>query len=101
MRKITFTADDKVAQHASEAARKIGKNLDQVVLDYLEQLAGSAQSRFSDKTYCALLDEAAKGLADVAAGSSSDARASILAIQTRRSASRIRNAPRTESKTPL
>ncbi len=80
MRNITFTADDKVAQHASEAARKIGKSLDQVVLDYLEQLAGSAQRRFSDKTYCALLDEAAKGLADVAAGRSSDARTSILAI---------------------
>lgn len=43
----------------------------------------------SDKTYCALLDEAEKGLADVAAG-----RTSILAIQARRSALRIRNALR-------
>jgi hypothetical protein len=54
-------------------------------------------SQYSAKTYCALLDEAAKGLADVAAGRSSDARTSILAIQTRRGASRIQNAPPTES----
>jgi hypothetical protein len=40
---ITFTVDDQVAQHASEAAQKMGKSLDQVVLNYLEQLAGSAQ----------------------------------------------------------
>lgn len=52
---------------------------------------------YSDKTYCALLDEAEKGLADVAAGRSSDARASILAIQARRSVLGIQNAPRTES----
>jgi hypothetical protein len=51
----------------------------------------------SDKTYCALLNEAEKGLADIAAGRSSDARASILAIQARRSALRIRNALRHES----
>jgi hypothetical protein len=55
------------------------------------------QCTYSDKTYCALLDEAEKGLADVAAGSSSDARTSILTMQARRSASHIRNAPRTES----
>jgi hypothetical protein len=40
--------------------------------------------RYSTETYCAWLDEAEKGLADVAAGRSSDARASILAIQARR-----------------
>jgi hypothetical protein len=40
---ITFTVDQQVAQSAREAAQKIGKSLDQVVLDYLEQLAGSAQ----------------------------------------------------------
>ncbi len=40
---ITFTVDDQVAQHASEAARKMGKTLDQVVRSYLEQLASSAQ----------------------------------------------------------
>jgi hypothetical protein len=51
----------------------------------------------SAETYCAWLDEAEKGVADVAAGRSSDARASILAIQARRSASRIRNALRIES----
>jgi hypothetical protein len=40
---MTFSVDDQVAQHASEAAQKMGKSLDQVVLNYLEQLAGSAQ----------------------------------------------------------
>jgi hypothetical protein len=57
----------------------------------------SSQRLYSAETYCLLLDEAAKGLADVAAGRSSDARTSILAIQARRSASRIQNAPPTES----
>jgi hypothetical protein len=55
------------------------------------------QRPYSAETYRAWLDEAEKGLADVAAGRSSDARTSILAIQARRSASRIRNALRTES----
>ena len=41
---ITFTVDNQVAKHASVAAQKMGKSLDQVVLDYLAQLAGSAQS---------------------------------------------------------
>lgn len=40
---ITFTIDKQVAQSATEAALKMGKSLDQAVLDYLEQLAGSAQ----------------------------------------------------------
>jgi replicative DNA helicase len=40
---ITFTLDDQIAQRAKAAAQKMGKNLDQVVLDYLEQLAGSTQ----------------------------------------------------------
>lgn len=40
---ITFTVDDQVAQHASEAAQKMGKSLDQAVLHYLEQLASSTQ----------------------------------------------------------
>ncbi len=47
------------------------------------------QRLYSDETYFAWLVEAEKGLTDVAAGRSSDARASILAIETRRSASRI------------
>jgi hypothetical protein len=51
----------------------------------------------SAHVHLAWLVEAEKGLEDVLAGRSSDARASILAIQTRRSASGIRNAPRTES----
>jgi hypothetical protein len=56
-----------------------------------------SQRPYSAETYCALLGEAEKGLADVAAGRSSDACTSILAIQARRSASPIRNALRTES----
>jgi hypothetical protein len=40
---MTFTVDDQVAQHASEAAQKMGNSLDQVVRGYIEQLAGSAQ----------------------------------------------------------
>lgn len=40
---ITFAVDDQVAKHASEAAQKIGKTLDQVVLNYLEHLAGTTQ----------------------------------------------------------
>jgi hypothetical protein len=55
------------------------------------------QRTYSAKTYCASLEEAEKGLADVAAGRSNDARASILAIQARRSASRIHDALRHES----
>jgi hypothetical protein len=47
--------------------------------------------------HLAWLAEAEKGLEDVLAGRSSDARTSILAIQARRSASHIRNALRTES----
>jgi hypothetical protein len=55
------------------------------------------QRQYSVETYCAWLDEAEKALADVAAGRSSDARTSILAIQTRRGASRIHDALRHES----
>jgi hypothetical protein len=40
---ITVPVDEQVAQPASEAAQKMGKNLNQVVLYYLEQLAGSDQ----------------------------------------------------------
>jgi hypothetical protein len=40
---IIFTIDDQVAQHASEAAQRMGKSLDQVVLDYVAQLASNAQ----------------------------------------------------------
>jgi hypothetical protein len=39
---ITLSVDDQVAQRAREAAQKMGKSLNQAVLDYLEQLAGSA-----------------------------------------------------------
>jgi hypothetical protein len=40
---ITVSIDDQLAQHASEAAQKIGKSLNQVVLEYLQQLADSAE----------------------------------------------------------
>lgn len=40
---ITLAVDEHVAQHAREAAQKMGKNLNQAVLDYLEQLAGSTR----------------------------------------------------------
>jgi macrodomain Ter protein organizer (MatP/YcbG family) len=40
---ITVSIDDQVAQRASEAAQKMGKSLSQVVLDFIEHLAGSAE----------------------------------------------------------
>jgi replicative DNA helicase len=40
---ITLSVDEQVAQRAREAAQKMGKSLNQVVRDYLEQLAGSAR----------------------------------------------------------
>jgi hypothetical protein len=39
---ITLSIEERVAENAREAARKMGKSLNQVVRDYLEQLAGSA-----------------------------------------------------------
>lgn len=40
---ITLSIDEQVAQRAREAAQKMGKSLNQVVRDYLEQLAGGAR----------------------------------------------------------
>jgi replicative DNA helicase len=40
---ITVSVDEQVAQRANEAAQKMGKSLNLVVLDYLEQLAGGDQ----------------------------------------------------------
>ncbi len=37
---ITLSVDERVAENAREAARKMGKSLNQAVRDYLEQLAG-------------------------------------------------------------
>jgi hypothetical protein len=39
---ITLSVDEQVAQRARDAAQKMGKSLNQVVRDYLEQLAGGA-----------------------------------------------------------
>lgn len=38
---ITLSVDQQVAERARAAAQKMGKSLNQVVRDYLEQLAGS------------------------------------------------------------
>ena len=40
---ITLSVDEQVAQRAREAAQKMGKSLNQVVRDYLEQLAGGGR----------------------------------------------------------
>lgn len=40
---ITLSVDEQVAARAREAAQKLGKSLNQVVRDYLEQLAGCAR----------------------------------------------------------
>ena len=39
---ITLSVDERVAEAAREAARKMGKSLNQAVRDHLEYLAGSA-----------------------------------------------------------
>lgn len=41
---ITLSVDERVAENAREAARKMGKSLNQAVRDYLEQLGGSART---------------------------------------------------------
>ena len=41
---ITLSIEERVAENAREAARKMGKSLNQLVRDYLEQLAGSAHA---------------------------------------------------------
>ena len=40
---ITLSVDEQIAQRAREAAQKMGKSLNQVVRDYLEQLAGGSR----------------------------------------------------------
>ena len=40
---ITLSVDERGAENAREAARKMGKSLNQAVRDYLEQLAGNAR----------------------------------------------------------
>jgi len=40
---ITLSVDEQVAQRAREAAQKMGKSLNQVVREYLEQLGGGAR----------------------------------------------------------
>ena len=40
---ITLSVDEQVALRAREAARRMGKSLNQAVRDYLDQLAGGAR----------------------------------------------------------
>jgi len=40
---ITLSIDEQIATRAREAAKKMGKSLNQAVRDYLEQLAGGAR----------------------------------------------------------
>jgi hypothetical protein len=40
---ITLSVDEQIAQRARAAAQKMGKSLNQVVRDHLEQLAGGAR----------------------------------------------------------
>jgi hypothetical protein len=40
---ITFSVDERVAVLASKAALAMGKNLNQMVIDYLKHLAGEQQ----------------------------------------------------------
>jgi hypothetical protein len=42
---ITLSVDEQTAQRAREAAQKMGKSLNQVVRDHLEQLAGTSRRR--------------------------------------------------------
>ena len=42
---ITLSIDERVAENAREAARKMGKSLNQAVRDYLEQLAGQSNAQ--------------------------------------------------------
>lgn len=41
--KITVSIDDEVALRAGEAAQKMGKNLNQLLLEHIERLASSNQ----------------------------------------------------------
>jgi hypothetical protein len=43
MANLTLSIDEQVAERARQAATKMGKSLNQVVRDYLEQLAGSTR----------------------------------------------------------
>ena len=51
---ITLSVDEQVAQRARQAAQRMGKSLNQLVRDYLEQLAGESRrgqqwSQFEDQ----------------------------------------------------
>lgn len=48
---ITLSVDERVAENAREAARKMGKSLNQAVRDYLEQLAGQARQEEEWKAF--------------------------------------------------
>jgi Family of unknown function (DUF6364) len=48
---ITLSVDERVAENAREAARKMGKSLNQAVRDYLEQLGGQARQEEEWKAF--------------------------------------------------
>lgn len=48
---ITLAVDEKVAEQARLAAQAMGKSLNQVVRDYLEHLAGTAQLQAELQAY--------------------------------------------------
>jgi antitoxin component of RelBE/YafQ-DinJ toxin-antitoxin module len=52
---ITLSVDQQIVQRARQAAQKMGKSLNQLIRDYLEQLAGnhtSAQQWTEFETRC-------------------------------------------------
>lgn len=48
---ITLSIDERVAENARVAARKMGKSLNQAVRDYLEQLAGMTNAEQEFKAF--------------------------------------------------
>lgn len=48
---ITLAIDEKVAERAREAAKAMGKSLNQAVREYLERLAGEAQRAEKAEAY--------------------------------------------------
>jgi antitoxin component of RelBE/YafQ-DinJ toxin-antitoxin module len=58
MTNITLSVDERVVREAREAAQAMGKSLNQVVREYLEQLAGKRQMAQDIEDLRRLSDEA-------------------------------------------
>ena len=54
---LTLSIDDEVAREASRRAEAIGKSLDQLVRDYLEQYAGKVDRKALAEEYLRLTRE--------------------------------------------